>query len=153
MKKFALLLILSFFIITTSDFIFPKQIDLVELQKKEKKRREKTKKAKYKITNDNLASMIKKKKKISFVKIDNETTGEKLQEEKKAIEEDPKKKEDYWRRRMRIVTENINTTKNNIKKTQSNLNQAQTNFLVGIFNSCLFRYWILFECPCQSCSS
>ncbi|MEN8154558.1 MAG: hypothetical protein ABFR75_11110 [Acidobacteriota bacterium] len=131
MKKSALVIVLSFFIFTTADFIFPQKIDLVELQKKEKKRREKIKKAKYKITNDNVTSTIKTKKNLSFIKVDNETTGEKLKEKKKAAEEDPKKKEEYWRRKMKIINENIDTTKKNIEKTKSNLNQAQTNFLIA----------------------
>lgn len=134
MKKFALILILSFFIINTSIYLFPEEIDLVELQKKEKKRRSKLKKAKYKITNENITSVLKKKKKISFVKVDNESTGEEPEKEKKVTKvpkEDPKKKEEYWRRKMMIANANINTCRSNIEKTQSNLNQAQTNFLIA----------------------
>lgn len=126
MKK--IILVIVFFL--CSLFIASDSINLVEVQKKEKKRRKEIAKSKYVLTNDQLIQFSLKKNK-SYVKtdIDTSTTGETEKSGKKKI--NLKSTEQYWRGRLNILNKNIDELKMRIQKTQSSLNRESSNFLIA----------------------
>lgn len=111
--------------------IFSDSLNLVELQKKEAKRRKKTKKSKYVLTDSSIVKISTGGKRVSFLKA--EESGENL-----SLKEDVKKKKDvvdpkttkkYWERRLRISNENIIKLKEQMVKTRLEMNKAQTDYL------------------------
>lgn len=126
-------LFLAVFIIFSGPFgqvLFSDSIDLVALQKKEAKRRKKTKKSKYKLTNASLVILSSGKKKMSYVKTDQvfEDNSNKKKKTKKK-KEDPRATKDYWIKKIRSTDENILKLKEQITKTRLELNKAQTDYL------------------------
>lgn len=133
MKLFASLTFLFFSISIFQGIIFSESLNLVEIQKKEMKRRKKTKKAKYVLTNSSLVHLSVGKRKISFTKSESEegkiTSEKKNSKTEKKKTPDPKTTEKYWKRKIRISNEKILKLEEKITKTQLELNKAQTDYL------------------------
>ncbi|MEN8155245.1 MAG: hypothetical protein ABFR75_14620 [Acidobacteriota bacterium] len=126
MKK--ILLIILFFIFSV--FLTSDSINLVEIQKKEKKRREGIKKSKYVLTNDKLIQFSLKKGK-TYVKtdVDTSTAAETVKSEKK--KSNLKNTEQYWRSRLNVFDKNIGDLRKRISQAQSALNRESSNFLIA----------------------
>ncbi len=128
MKKIAIIFFIG--LLTLSFSLVSDSLNLVEIQKKEKKRREKLKKSKYVLNNDKIIEFSLKKSK-TFVKSDvSATTSSKtdINTKKKAEE---KKDEVYWRGRLKKINDGIEQTKTMIQEVQSSLNKASSDFLIA----------------------
>jgi len=128
MKKIVLIVFIALF--TLSFSLVSDSLNLVEIQKKEKKRREKLKKSKYVLNNDKIVVFTLKKSK-SFVKADvaADSTVDKTVKKKKSP--DDKNTEEYWRERLKILDSSLKNLKKGIAQMQSNLNRESSNFLIA----------------------
>ena len=103
---------LTFFLFAATIFqgvMFSDSVNLVELQKKEAKRRKKTKKSKYILTDSSIVKVSVGGKRVSFLKAEESgenTSPKKTIKQKKEVV-DPKKTKKYWERRLKISNENI----------------------------------------------
>ena len=123
-------IILVFVVFLFSIFITSDSINLVEIQKKEKKRRKEIAKSKYVLTNDKLVKFsLEKGKTFVETDIDTSTVGETKKSEKKKI--NLKSTEKYWRGRLNILNKNIDELRERIQKAQSSLNRESSNFLIA----------------------
>lgn len=123
-----IILVIVFFLF--SIFLSSESINLVEIQKKEKKRRKEIAKSKYVLTNDKLVEFsLKKGKTFVETDIDTSTAGETKKSKKKKI--NLKNTEQYWRSRLNILNKNINELRERIKKAQSSLNRESSSFLLA----------------------
>ena len=128
MKKTALIVFIGLFALSFS--LVSDSLNLVEIQKKEKKRREKLKKSKYILNNDKIIEFSLKKSK-TFVESDvTVTTASKSITNTKKKEEE-KKDEVYWRGRLKTINDGMEQTKAMIQETQSALNKASSDFLIA----------------------
>jgi len=126
MKKIIVFFLTGFF----SLLLIPKDVDLVALQKKEKKRRDKAAKSKYVLTNDRIVEFSLKKSK-TFVKAEGVISKSVSDEKKKKPSPDEKDSEEYWRGRLKNLTGSIESIKKMLSDTQSQLNRESTNFLIA----------------------
>jgi len=126
---FSIILLTSIF---ANDLIYPESISLVELQKKEAKRRKKTIKSKYVLTDSSIIYLSAGKKKVSFIKTDGNLSKSEQSIKKSKLKKpliDPKKTEKYWKQRIKALDERILKLKEQISKTQLSLNKVQTDYL------------------------
>lgn len=123
-----IILVIVFFLFSV--FLSSQSINLVEIQKKEKKRRKEISKSKYVLTNDKLIKFsLKKGKTFVETDLDTSTTGKTEKSKKKKI--NLKSTEKYWRGRLNILNKNIDELRERIQKAQSSLNRESSNFLIA----------------------
>ncbi len=124
------LILLTF--VFAGNLIYPESVSLVELQKKEAKRRKKTIKSKYVLTDSSIIYLSAGKKRVSFIKTDESVSEIGKSKKKSKLKKpliDPKKTEKYWKQRMKALDERILKLKEQISKTQLSLNKVQTDYL------------------------
>lgn len=125
MKKIILVVFIGLFSFSlTAD-----SLNLVEIQKKEKKRRKKNVKSKYVLNNDKIVEFSLKKSK-TFVEADVAATSTVTKTSRKSLP-DEKDTEKYWRGRLNVLNNSIENLKKRISDSQSKLNRESSNFLIA----------------------
>ena len=126
MKK----IVLSLLIGLLSLSLVSDSLNLVELQKKEKKRRKKVVKSKYVLTNDKIIKFSLTKSK-TFVEADVTATPNVTKTPEKKKSPDDRNTEEYWKGRINNLNKSIENLKNRITDTQSRLNLESSNYLIA----------------------
>ncbi len=133
-KSFFFLLLLITFAVGSNLNLTAKD-DLVELQKKERKRRKKIKKSVIKITDENIHELAKKSiRKISRISTDGSNTlsGQPLSARKNNYEGEGniKKNKEYWGKERLRIENNIKFYEKKVKLLTNRLNKLSDDYLI-----------------------